>query len=635
MIHGSAIVSFYVDASSFLIVLILLVMSRRILDRKNTSHRAYYRLCIRMENLCMACMVFHAMYMQTAPWSHTVALISRTVWNLLVMLVALEWGNYVSARLNDNREGVRRLLKILLIPGMAIVVLLVVNLFNGILFTISPSNEMEPKLLYYVYVIVLLGFFLNGVFLVRHFDRKSQRTRFFRLMPIVLPLVLAVIPQYFMPYDLGVLGLALGITMLYISIVTEEHFVDRESGLYNNGYMAYLFDMALAGKNEARSALVMEMNGNLKAGMDILRDILTQDGDVIRMEEKRFLMFSREKSRSTIQYLSSLVEEAVEKYNTEHADDKVHITARCRMRTEGEEAFSFLRAVVDDKEAGDEVRGIVSMISELDRLDKELALAADIQLNMLPMNFPAFPDRKEFDLFASMTPAKEVGGDFYDFFLVDSDHLALVIADVSGKGIPAALFMMVSRTLIKNQMMSGCDPAEALTRVNAQLCERNSSMMFVTVWLALVEISTGKGLVCNAGHENPALHRAGMSYEILRYKHGMFVGVSRAAKFQNREFEMHPGDSLFVYTDGVTEATNTDLEMFQEDRLARTLYEVQDKDPTTQIRHVRETVDRFVDGAPQFDDMTMLCFTYYGTAQADKETEKGSDTGPDEKKEGQ
>ncbi|GEM_PF-1248140 len=635
MIHGSAIVSFYVDASSFLIVLILLVMSRRILDRKNTSHRAYYRLCIRMENLCMACMVFHAMYMQTAPWSHTVALISRTVWNLLVMLVALEWGNYVSARLNDNREGVRRLLKVLLIPGMAIVVLLVVNLFNGILFTISPSNEMEPKLLYYVYVIVLLGFFLNGVFLVRHFDRKSQRTRFFRLMPIVLPLVLAVIPQYFMPYDLGVLGLALGITMLYISIVTEEHFVDRESGLYNNGYMAYLFDMALAGKNEARSALVMEMNGNLKAGMDILRDILTQDGDVIRMEEKRFLMFSREKSRSTIQYLSSLVEEAVEKYNAEHADDKVHITARCRMRTEGEEAFSFLRAVVDDKEAGDEVRGIVSMISELDRLDKELALAADIQLNMLPMNFPAFPDRKEFDLFASMTPAKEVGGDFYDFFLVDSDHLALVIADVSGKGIPAALFMMVSRTLIKNQMMSGCDPAEALTRVNAQLCERNSSMMFVTVWLALVEISTGKGLVCNAGHENPALHRAGMSYEILRYKHGMFVGVSRAAKFQNREFEMHPGDSLFVYTDGVTEATNTALEMFQEDRLARTLYEVQDKDPTTQIRHVRETVDRFVDGAPQFDDMTMLCFTYYGTAQADKETEKGSDTGPDEKKEGQ
>ena len=271
-----------------------------------------------------------------------------------------------------------------------------------------------------------------------------------------------------------------------------------------------------------------------------------------------------------------------------------------------------MRAVIEDREAGNEVRGIVSMISELDRLDKELELAADIQINSLPMNFPPFPERKEFDLYASMTPAKEVGGDFYDFFLIDSDHLALVIADVSGKGIPAALFMMVSKTLIKNQMMALCDPAAALENVNLQLCERNSSKMFVTVWLAVLEISTGKGLACNAGHENPALRRPGSGFELLHYRHNMFMGVSKKAKYQNREFVLEPGDSLFVYTDGVLEATSVSGAMFKEERLAETLNQNPDASPEELIHRVRGAVDAFADSAPQFDDITMLSLKYNG-----------------------
>jgi sigma-B regulation protein RsbU (phosphoserine phosphatase) len=258
---------------------------------------------------------------------------------------------------------------------------------------------------------------------------------------------------------------------------------------------------------------------------------------------------------------------------------------------------------------------------EQERIAEELKTAREVQANSLPSVFPPFPDRTEFSLYASMTPAKEVGGDFYDFFLIDSDHLALVIADVSGKGVPAALFMMVSKSLIKNELLSGYDPAAALTRVNRQLCEHNSSQMFVTVWLAVVELSTGKGLACNAGHEHPAFRRAGGEFELLKYKHGMFIGVNKKAKYENRTYELHPGDSIFVYTDGVTEATNTAGEMFSEDRLAETLNQFAALNPELLIHSVHTTVDRFAEGAPQFDDITMLSFKYNGSKNAPPEDE--------------
>ena len=260
----------------------------------------------------------------------------------------------------------------------------------------------------------------------------------------------------------------------------------------------------------------------------------------------------------------------------------------------------------------DQMDTIRRMTAEQERISTEMNLAREIQASALPLIFPPFPEREDIDLYATMTPAKEVGGDFYDFFMIDDDHLALVIADVSGKGIPAALFMMVSKALIKNQLMTGLTPAEAVANANQQLCENNESSMFVTVWTAVIELSTGMGMACNAGHEHPAIRRAGGQFALQKSRHNMFVGVSKKAKYQNREFEMRPGDCLFVYTDGVPEAQNAREELFGEERLIEALNQEPNPGPEELLPMVRQAVDDFVKDAPQFDDLTMLCFRYLG-----------------------
>ncbi len=253
--------------------------------------------------------------------------------------------------------------------------------------------------------------------------------------------------------------------------------------------------------------------------------------------------------------------------------------------------------------------------AERERLGAELDLAASIQSGQLPSNFPALPDRAEFDIYASMIPAKTVGGVFYDFFLVDDDHIALVMADVSGKGVPAALFMMVSRILIKNHLQAGESSAAALTGVNKQLLENNQKGLFVTVWLAVVELSTGRGVAANAGHEHPTLRRAGGQYELVEYRHASPVGILKRSKFPEHEFELHPGDSLFIYTDGVAEATDRNETLFGTDRMLAALNREPDADCARVLENVMDGIRAFVDGAEQFDDITMLCFRYHGSAR--------------------
>ena len=250
--------------------------------------------------------------------------------------------------------------------------------------------------------------------------------------------------------------------------------------------------------------------------------------------------------------------------------------------------------------------------AEKERIGAELSMATDIQASQLPRLFPAFPSRPEFDIYASMTPAKEVGGDFYDFFLVDDDHIGLVMADVSGKGVPAALFMMVSRVLIKSHLQNGETPGEALENVNDQLCEGNEAELFVTVWLAVLEISTGKGIAANAGHEHPTLRRAGGQYELVTYRHSPAVATMEGIPYKEHTFEMRPGDSLFVYTDGVAEATNAHDELFGTDRMLAALNREPDADPKQVLSNVMDGINEFVVGAEQFDDITMLCLKYNG-----------------------
>lgn len=247
------------------------------------------------------------------------------------------------------------------------------------------------------------------------------------------------------------------------------------------------------------------------------------------------------------------------------------------------------------------------------RLSLELNMATAIQASQLPKLFPAFPNRKEFDIFASMTPAKEVGGDFYDFFLIDDDHIALVMADVSGKGVPAALFMMVARVLIKSHLQNGETPGEALSNVNDQLCEGNEAELFVTVWAAVLQISTGKGIAANAGHEHPALRRTDGRYELITYRHSPAVATMEGIHFREHAFELNPGDSLFVYTDGVPEATNAAEELFGAERTLEALNRDPGAAPEDVLANVTAGIDAFVAGAEQFDDVTMLCFKYNGS----------------------
>ena len=259
------------------------------------------------------------------------------------------------------------------------------------------------------------------------------------------------------------------------------------------------------------------------------------------------------------------------------------------------------------------VEKITSITAEEEKMRTELSLAARIQLEALPGTFPAFPDRNEFDIYASMKPAKDVGGDFYDFFLVDDDHLCLVIADVSGKGIPAALFMMVSRTILANIAMMGMSPKEVLEKANEAICANNKEEMFVTVWLGILEISTGKVTAANAGHEYPVLKKPDQDFEILIDKHGFVLGGMEEVKYREYEFDMEPGSKLFLYTDGLPEAADNEQNMFGVELMMDALNESLNLSTKEILDHMKGRVDGFVGSAPQFDDLTMLCIEYFGS----------------------
>ena len=240
------------------------------------------------------------------------------------------------------------------------------------------------------------------------------------------------------------------------------------------------------------------------------------------------------------------------------------------------------------------------------RIETELNVATQIQADMLPRIFPAFPGRPEFDIYASMTPAKEVGGDFYDFFLVDDDHLALVIADVSGKGVPAALFMVIAKTLLKNAAQTGLSPRAVLEKVNNQLCENNEAEMFVTVWLGVYEISTGRLTAANAGHEYPAIRHGGGGFALYKDRHGFVLAGMENVRYREYGLELAVGDTLFLYTDGVAEATDGANALYGTERMLEALDREGDASPEQLLRAVKTDIDRFVGDVPQFDDITML-----------------------------
>ena len=266
-------------------------------------------------------------------------------------------------------------------------------------------------------------------------------------------------------------------------------------------------------------------------------------------------------------------------------------------------------------ELSEYIKNLTEVTAEKERIGAELDVAAQIQSSMLPCIFPAFPGKKELDIYATMNPAKEVGGDFYDFFMVDDRHLAVVMADVSGKGVPAALFMVIGKTLIKDHTQPGKPLGDVFSDVNNLLCDSNSEGLFITEFEVVLDLTTGEFFYVNAGHEVPYICKAGEGYEPYKVRPGFVLAGMEDMKYREGSMKLQAGDRIFLYTDGVPEATNGDNKLYGNERLYQTLNQNKDKTPKELLAKIKEDVDRFVGEAQQFDDITMLCLEYKGPVE--------------------
>lgn len=257
------------------------------------------------------------------------------------------------------------------------------------------------------------------------------------------------------------------------------------------------------------------------------------------------------------------------------------------------------------------IRNLTETTAAKERIQSELKVATDIQTSLLPRIFPAFPGRPEFDIYASMDPAKEVGGDFYDFFFIDQNNLCFLIADVAGKGVPAALYMMVAKTLLKSEGQRLGEPDQILSYVNNVLAADNDSCMFATVFCAILDIKTGEVRYANAGHNPPlVVDSSGIHY--LHLKPGFVLGPMTDMEYEAERLTLIPGDTLFLYTDGVTEATNWEDDLYGEPELLQALQRAPKEDLAAMVHYIRAEVTRHANGAPQSDDVTMVAVKYRG-----------------------
>lgn len=298
-----------------------------------------------------------------------------------------------------------------------------------------------------------------------------------------------------------------------------------------------------------------------------------------------------------------LVNDSLDRITHGDLDEKVNVYS----------SVEFASLSDDINQTVDALKGYIDEVRK--KMEQELQLAHTIQDSALPKQFEF--DNNSFELYATMDPAKEVGGDFYDFFFVNKDRLALVIADVAGKGIPAALFMMRSKTAIRSLAEAGKPISEVLRSVNNNLCEGNEANMFVTVWMAIVDLKTGDVRAASAGHEYPVLMREGGKFELYKDKHGMPLGTMEGLKYTEYDMHLDPGDCLYVYTDGVPEAINLEEEQYGTDRLLHSLNRYCGVAMDALLLAVKKSMDRFVGKAEQFDDITMLGFRYNGIQQAE------------------
>ena len=327
-------------------------------------------------------------------------------------------------------------------------------------------------------------------------------------------------------------------------------------------------------------------------------------------------------NRLIVKPINSLAAAASSFVSDQKSDDEASAISQLNIRTSDEIqnlSESIKRMELDiNQYIGD----LESVTAEKERIGAELDIAKHIQASMLPCIFPAFPERSEIDIYATMEPAKEVGGDFYDFFMVDDTHLAIVMADVSGKGVPAALFMVIGKTLIKDHTTPGRDLGKVFTEVNRLLCEANSEELFITAFEGVLDLVTGEFVYVNAGHEMPFISKAGGDFEPYKIRAAFVLAGMEGMKYRAGSMTLEPGDKIFQYTDGVTEATNVGNELYGMERLGEILNKVKKGTPHEILPAVKRDIDEFVGEAPQFDDITMLCLEYKAKMEIKEEDEK-------------
>lgn len=404
----------------------------------------------------------------------------------------------------------------------------------------------------------------------------------------------------------------------YWKETTNDNYKEAYRSIYEDG---------------AQRAMVVRDTGFIESGSHITELVPVKDGDKVTgilcvqkqmsaldEERTRYIkniavamllltvivaaMYAIYLNRRLLRPIKTITKEA-ERFARETSAPERPLTSKITHRDEiGVLASSIDKMTTDTLKYMD---NLTEVTREQQKIATQLDVAREIQQSSLPQKFPAFLDRDEFDIYASMTPALEVGGDFYDFFLIDDDHLAMVIADVSDKGIGAALFMMESKILIENRALMGGKPSEILSFVNNQLCANNDSFMFVTVWLGIMEISTGKVIAANAGHEYPAV-KNGDKFEIYKDDpHAAMLGLVEDQEFTDYTFTVKEGGAIFVYTDGAPEAEDDEHNQFGIERMTDALNTKSDASPEVVINDVKDAIGLFIGGAPQFDDTTMLC----------------------------
>lgn len=321
----------------------------------------------------------------------------------------------------------------------------------------------------------------------------------------------------------------------------------------------------------------------------------------------------RETAVNHINHIAEKAEEFVDSYERragEHIETHIFDNLYSGKIIELQNLSSSLKSM--ELETNSYLKDIDRLVGEKARISTELDIASKIQEAAMPRNFDEYNSYKEFELFGDMDPAKEVGGDFYDFFMLDDDHLCLVMADVSGKGIPGALYMMVSKIAIKTRAEQGGTPSDILMYVNDRLSQSNAADMFVTVWLGILDIKTGHVIAANAGHEYPVITDENGTYTLMKDKHGFVCGGMEGLKYKDYEFDIPKNGRLFIYTDGVPETANDQNEFFGAGRMVDALNNCKNKDAKGTVEYMQKALKEFSDGSEQFDDTTLLCLWYKG-----------------------